>query len=116
MPDVTDPFTDGTSAHLDPRSMYLADQIESVPSAQELGRRLRALREREGISVSEVARRVGRSPKAISRFESEGKASAALLLELVRTMTSSRDFADAFRNPKFSSIEDVVRSSRRGSR
>jgi DNA-binding XRE family transcriptional regulator len=110
--ETLDPFARGRSKRVDLRGEFRGRVDDDVPSTQELGRRFKELRTREGISRAEAARRVRRSAATIARFEKEGKASAALLLDLVRAMSSAAGFADAFLAPRFKSIQEVVRHRR----
>lgn len=107
-----DPFARGRSKRVDLHGHFRGSMGDDIPSTEELGRRFLELRTREGISRAEAARRVRRSAATIARFEKEGKASAALLLDLVRVMSSAAGFADVFLAPRFKSIHEVVRHRR----
>lgn len=112
-PDFEDPFALKRSSRIDPRGLFRGASAGSVPSSVELGKRFRSLRKQAGISRAEAARRVGCSPRSIERFEKDGKGSAALMLDLVRAMSSATGFSDAFLTPKFRNIREVVHHGRR---
>ncbi|WP_334186028.1 hypothetical protein [Novosphingobium sp.] len=81
---------------------------EPVPTSAELGQRFLALRKAQGLAETDVVARVDHEWLEIERFESCGEASAELLLTLVREFSSSANLKDAFKAPRFRTIDEIV--------
>lgn len=103
-----DPFADAGHGRVTSSSLKRSERTEDVPTVAELGRRFAALRADTGLTLEAVSRISDSDRMAIVRFEEHGEASADLLLLLVRHFSSSAGFTDAFRAPKFRTIDDVV--------
>lgn len=80
----------------------------SVPISAELGQRFLMLRKAQGLLEADVVGRVDHAWVEIERFESDGVASAELLLTLIREFSNSANLKDAFLAPRFRTIDEVV--------
>lgn len=81
---------------------------EPVPTSAELGRRFLNLRKAHGLAETDVVARVDHTWAEIERFENCGEASAELLLTLVREFSNSESLKNAFKAPRFRTIDEIV--------
>ena len=84
-----------------PLNTYLA--MQTLP---DVGKRFRQLREKAGMTQSEVAGAVGMRQEAVSRFESGRGAEFSLtkLLRLLQVLDMELDFVGATRRPTLSAV------------
>lgn len=108
-----DPFAQSRVPAGDLADLYQGVVDTPLPTARELGRRFRKLREEIGLSVDDVARRTLVSGVAIEDFEDAGAAVAETLLTLIDAMSAERDLDRAFLTPKFDDIDKLVEWGRR---
>ena len=69
---------------------------DTVPTAQELGIRLRTLREREHLTIHDIARRARMHDDEVRRFEEEGEITGHHLVKLIGMVSADRSFDGAF--------------------
>ena len=80
-----------------------------LPSAKEIGRRLRKMRLRLGLEIAEAAGRSGVSPETIALLEETGRVELADIIALMRALTHDTSLEHAFTVPKFSSTVQMAR-------
>ena len=79
-----------------------------VPSAAELGKRLRRLRKEVGYSLGQVATLCHVSASDVETFERDGTASAASLLKLIAGFSWSCKLDEAFELARLATVEEML--------
>lgn len=111
--ETPDPFRNAAAPKSNLGHLYRGPSHTEVPSAAQLGARLRAMREDQGLTIVEAARRAGVDPISLSRFEESGEANAQLLLDLVGALSHSFSFNDVFEVPRFTDVTQLREHARR---
>ncbi len=86
------------------------DQILFAPSdvAQELAKRLKAIRKRRKITQQQLAARSNVSYASLRRFENTGLISLESFIKITMELGVVDDLKDLFTHPVYNSIEDVI--------
>lgn len=108
-----DPFANAKPPSTNFAHLYRGERHHVIPTAKDLGERLRTLRTDLGISREEVARRSGVTEHEVTAFEESGEIGLQSMLNIVEAVSTSSAFHDAFALPRFTSIEEVVEHARR---
>lgn len=108
-----DPFRNAKPPKNNLAHLYRGPSRPPMPTAVELGSRLRLLREDQNLSLAEAARRADLDEHVLSTFENTGRATAQDLLDMVAALSHSTSFDDAFNMPRFSDISEVIEHGRR---
>lgn len=88
--------------------LYRGGARPTVPTATELAKRLRRLREEVGYSVEQLARHCGVKESAITAFEDDATADAATLLALITCFSWSWRLDEAFLAPRLPKVDDML--------
>jgi transcriptional regulator with XRE-family HTH domain len=85
-----------------------------LPSAKEIGRRLKKMRLRLGLELPEAAERSGVSAETIALLEETGQIELTDVIALMRALTHDTSLEHAFTVPKFSSTVQMARYAEHG--
>lgn len=108
-----DPFRNAGKPMIDLGHLYRESKHAQMPSAGEHVARMRTMREEQRISIREAARRAAVEETTVSKFESTGEASSQVLLDLIKALSHSASFHDAFKLPRFTDLSEVREHARR---
>ena len=86
------------------------DQILCAPSdvAQELAKRLKAIRKRRKITQQQLAARSNVSYASLRRFENTGLISLESFIKISMELGVVDDLKDLFTHPVYNNIEEVI--------
>lgn len=108
-----DPFRNAKPPKSNLAHLYRGPARPPMPTAFELGNRLRSLREDQNLSLAEAARRANLDENVVSTFEDTGKTTAQDLLAMIDALSHSTSFDDAFLMPRFTDLSEVIEHARR---
>lgn len=96
---------DGTKPRRNNADLYRL--FDPDVTAQVLGARCTDARQALGLSTAEAALRCGIAEEQLTRFEANGGVDLQTALQIIRGLSMSTGFADAFRLPRFTSLDDM---------
>jgi transcriptional regulator with XRE-family HTH domain len=76
-----------------------------LPTVRELGIRLKELREREKLTVHDIARRAKMRDQDVVQFERDGRIEGEHLVALIATVSADRSFEGAFKEMAVEKID-----------